>query len=131
MLFGNKYCGSAFSHSDASFQCLSRFALQSISADHPWSIRKRMICGDVSAIDGEPESSRTDVEKIGGIGQVHPGSRLLFVWLITRNTMMAAQCGNPLSRPTVPAPGKMTIPVENTGDEIITADTSQDPHSFY
>ena len=44
--------------------------------------------------------------------------------------MMAAQCGNPLSRPTVPAPSKMTIPVENAGDEIITADTSQDRHGF-
>jgi hypothetical protein len=90
-----------------------------------------MICGDVSAIDSEPESSRTDAEKSSGIGQVQPGSRLLFVWLIARNTMMAAQCDNPLSRPTVPAPGKMTIPVENTGNEIITADTSQDPHGFH
>ena len=56
MLFGNKYCGSAFSHPDASSQCLSRFTLQSISADHPRSIHKRMICRDFSPIDGESES---------------------------------------------------------------------------
>jgi hypothetical protein len=90
-----------------------------------------MICGDVSAIDGEPESFRTDAEQSGGIGQVHPGSRLLFVWLIARNAMMAAQCGNSLSRPAVPAPGKMTITVQNAGDQIITADTSQNPNGFY
>ena len=75
MLFGIKYRGSTPSYSGAAFQSLSRFALQGISADHPWSIRKRMIGGDVAAIDGQPESSRTDAEQSGGIGgQVHPGS---------------------------------------------------------
>jgi hypothetical protein len=33
-----------------------------------------MIGGDIAAIDGKPESSRTYVEQSGGIGQVHPRS---------------------------------------------------------
>jgi hypothetical protein len=74
MLFGIKYCGSMSPDSRAAFQSLSRFALQGLAADHPWSIRKRMSGGDIAVIDGEPESSRTDAEQSGGIGQVHPGS---------------------------------------------------------
>jgi len=65
MLFGIKYCGSMSPDSRAAFQSLSRFALQSISSDHSWSVCKRMIGGNIAAIDGEPESSRTDVEKSG------------------------------------------------------------------
>jgi hypothetical protein len=74
MLFGIKYRGSTPSYSCAALQSLSRFSLQGITADHPWPIRKRMIGGDVAAIDGEPESSRTDAEQSSDIGQVHAGS---------------------------------------------------------
>src|SRR5579863_6367729 len=45
--------------------------------------------------------------------------------------MMAAECGHSLSRPAIPAAGKMTIPVQNTSDNVITADASQDQNAFY
>jgi hypothetical protein len=90
-----------------------------------------MIGGDIAAIDGKLESSRTYVEQSGGIGQVHPGSRLLFIRLIARDAMMAAQCGDSLSRPAIPAPSEMTIAVQNASDEVIAANASQNPNGFY
>ncbi len=69
-----------------------------------------MIGSNLAAIDGKPESSRTHIEQGGGICEVHPCSRL-FVSLVGRNAMMAAQCSDSLSRPAISASGKMTIPV--------------------
>jgi hypothetical protein len=113
VLFGIKYCGSARSCSYSSLQCLTRFTLQHIPADNPWPICKRMVGGEIAAIDGEPESFRAYVEQGGGISQVHPLLLLWLVGLMARNAMMAAQRGDPLSRPTVSAPSKMTITVQN------------------
>ena len=90
-----------------------------------------MVGGDLAAVDGKPESSRTDVEQSGGIRQVHPRLLWQIVGLITSNAMMAAQRGNPLSCPTVAAPGKLTITVQNAGDEIVTANASQNGNGFY
>ena len=44
--------------------------------------------------------------------------------------MMAAQCGDSLSRPAISPPGKTTITVQDAGNEIITADTSQNRNGF-
>ena len=69
-----------------------------------------MIGSNLAAINSKSESSRTDIEQSGGICEVHPWSGL-FVSLVGRNAMMAAQCSDSLSRPAVSASGKMTIPV--------------------
>ena len=45
--------------------------------------------------------------------------------------MMAAQCGDSLSRPAIPTAGKLPIAVQNASDEVIAADTSQDNNAFY
>ena len=90
---------------------------------------KGVIGGDVTAIDGKPEGPRTYVEQYGSIGQVHPGLRLL-VSRTARNAMMAAQCGDSLSRPAIPAPRKMAVAVQNASDEVIAANTGQNPDGF-
>jgi len=131
VLLGLWYCGSARSRYYSSFQRLSRFTLQDISADNPWSSGKRVVGVDIAAVDGKPESSRTDVEQRGGIRQVHPRLLWQIGGLITSNAMMAAQRRNSLSCPTVAAPGKLTITVQNAGNEIVTANASQNGNGFY
>lgn len=88
-----------------------------------------MIGGDITAIDGKPESPGTYVEQYGSIGQVHPGSPLL-VSRTARNAMMAAQCCDWLSRPAIPAPRNMTVAVQNASDEVIAANASQNSNRF-
>ena len=83
-----------------------------------------MIGGDIAAIDGKPESSRTYVEQSGGIGQVHPRLLLLLLAFIARDVMMAAQRGDSFPRPAIPAPCKTTIAVQNARDEVIAANAS-------
>lgn len=89
-----------------------------------------MVGGDITAINGQPESPGTDVEQGGGIRQVHPRLLVRIGGLIARNAMMAAQRGDPLSRPTVASPGEVTITVQNAGDELVTADASQNRNGF-
>jgi hypothetical protein len=62
-----------------------------------------MVGSNIATINGKPESSRTYIKQRSGICQVHPRS-WLFVSLVRRNMMMAAQCRNSLPRPAaVPA----------------------------
>jgi hypothetical protein len=89
-----------------------------------------MVGGDLTTVDGQPKRSRADFEKGGGIGQVQPWLLLLRIWLIARDAMMATECSHSLSRPAIPTPGEMTITVQNAGDEVITADTSQNGNRF-
>ena len=109
MLFGKKYCGSTVSHPCPLLEFLGRLTLQNVSADNPRSFSERMVSGYFAAVDSQPECSRANVEKSGGIGQVHPW--LLLVGLIARNAVMAAQCGDPLSGPTISASGKVAIAI--------------------
>jgi hypothetical protein len=85
---------------------------------------------DIATINGKPEGSRTYVEQSSGIGQVHPRLWLLLVSLIAGNAMMAAQCGDSLSRPAIPASGEMTVAVQNASDEVIVANASQNTNGF-
>ena len=110
-------------------QCLSCFTFQHTSAQNPWSACKPVIGGDLTAIDGKPESPRNYAEQYGSICQGHPGLRLL-VSRTARNAMMAVECGDSLSRPAVPAPRKMTVAVQNASDKVIAANAMQNPNGF-
>jgi putative transposase len=54
VLFGMKYRGSALPRPYPLFQCLCCFYFQSIPADHPGTICKRMIGRDLATVDCQP-----------------------------------------------------------------------------
>jgi hypothetical protein len=91
VLFGKQYRGFTRPKLDVLLQSLSSLVVQDLSANDPRPFCDGMICGNVAAIDSQAEHTRADIEMRGGICQVDPG--LLFIGLVTGDTMMAAQGG--------------------------------------
>src|SRR5688572_29092788 len=103
-------------------------ALQFAAIEDPGTIWQRMLGLDLTALDGESQSARTDADESRRFRQVEPALASAPLGTVHRDLVMAAKCRDALASPEVAAPRASAIAVEEVGDERIGADARERTH---
>jgi len=67
---------------------------------------------------------------LGSLSQIHPAFFVATRGIVTTDLVVAAQCGDSLSCPTIAPTCEDRVAIEYTGDDIISADARQQSHTI-
>jgi hypothetical protein len=99
--------------------------IQNVALKHPRTIRQGMVRFDLASLDGDPEGSGTDTERVSSFLQVHPPFGLASISIVTRIVMRRAKRDDPFSRPAIATTREEPIAIHHFGEQIIRTDVRQ------
>src|SRR5437870_398362 len=86
-----------------------------------------MFAGNAFLFDGEANGIRGNAQEFRCLRQIHPTFGATPLRLKDRNVVMVPQRDDSPARPTVAPAGAEVVSVENAGDDVVRARSSQHP----
>src|SRR5437667_6318670 len=83
---------------------------------------------ELTGLRCQSERSGRDTEKSRGVAEVEPRLDAVIGGLVDGNAVMRAQRGDALTRPAVAVACHQSVPVQDTGNEIVIGDQRQLSH---
>src|ERR1700676_2115796 len=86
---------------------------------------------DLATLDSMPLSHRAECYKLCRFGQSHPFFCCALHGVISGDVMVAAQCGDPLTSPTITPPSQLAVAIERASDDVIGTSASEHADSLH